>query len=254
MDDFALSNVIEIDWLPTYERIRDLIGNQLIELNCSIFLVERIESFPFNLFLPDRQDRIFWQLTKNALLEKCIMTIWRISADDTSPSPLNITYFHNELFKHIIEKTAEMQLKETLKSIDYNSKVKKVNALIKKLRNKYLGHLDTGTLLNVTPSSNERLEISLKEIKELLVIIQEQFDALCFNHRYSLWYVGYAESRRENQQTDIDLLLDSVARRSPLLNMPEKQPSVWLVAKSDYSEKEITILNTYRRKFGLRNI
>lgn len=53
---------------------------------------------------------------------------------------------------------------------------------------------------------------------------------------------------------DIDKILDSIARDSQILNMPEKD-KYWLkYGKSGMCERDINILNEYRKKFGMIKI
>jgi hypothetical protein len=84
---------------------------------------------------------------------------------------------------------------------------------------------------------------------------------LCFSHGRSLWYWDYGGTYPDiiypiddKPHSDIDALLDSVARNSPLLNMPEKYPDHWVVYRADLSHEEIEILNKYRLRFGLPKI
>ena len=74
--------VIDPLWIDEYERLRDEIWDQLIDYNCSLFLIERIETFPFGVLVPLPDNRAFWHLTKKALVERCIMIAWRITVDD----------------------------------------------------------------------------------------------------------------------------------------------------------------------------
>lgn len=60
------ADVIDPSWLPTYERQRDAIWNQLTMLDTKLFLLEKLAAFPFKLFLQPA-DRIFWQYAQNAL-------------------------------------------------------------------------------------------------------------------------------------------------------------------------------------------
>lgn len=252
MSNSTASMMIEGEWLPTYEKMRNLIWQQLIELNCSIYIVERIEVFPFDLFLPMPDDRLFWQLTKNALIERSLLTLSRISADESSSG--TIQHFRGQVIQHIRDDSVKKGLKKTLKEVKFDSKIRTTKEKVSKLRNKLLAHLDIVTLINPTETKNMIPVISHGEITELLANIQKLFDILCFDHHHSLWYMGYEENTRKNQQTDIDRLLDFIAQRSPLLNMPEEQPEVWPLQKSQYSEQEITTLNMYRRKFGLKDV
>ena len=51
--------------------------------------------------------------------------------------------------------------------------------------------------------------------------------------------------------TDIDKLLDLLARNSEAVNMPERQPGYWGHFKESRTTEEIKALLALRRKFGL---
>ncbi|MBA3920547.1 MAG: hypothetical protein H0X31_02090 [Nostocaceae cyanobacterium] len=245
------SDALEASWLDTYEKQRNVIWQQLIELNCNIFLIEKIEAFPFNLFLPIYDDRIFWHLTKNALIEKSIMIISRVATDEGS---LTIKHFRSEVLKHIRDDAVKDQLRATLKNIGFDTRMSKVENKVKHARNNYLAHLDPDLNINPDPQKIADFAISLNDIKDMLNIIVELFDALCFDTHHALWYWGYLDSRRDQQDTDIEKLLDSVAKESPLLNMPEQQSEFWEIQKENYLATELAMLNVFRRKFGLAEI
>jgi hypothetical protein len=64
-----------------------------------------------------------------------------------------------------------------------------------------------------------------------------------------LW--GYGENSRITRTTDIDELLDNVARKSHLLNLPESAPFLCASVFSELSDFELATINQYRVKFGL---
>ena len=74
-----LRNSIDPAWLPTYEKEVRIIGLQLTELYGNIFILERIEAFPFNLLKIKSQP--FWWAVRRALCFESIMIVWRIAVD-----------------------------------------------------------------------------------------------------------------------------------------------------------------------------
>ena len=51
--------------------------------------------------------------------------------------------------------------------------------------------------------------------------------------------------------TDLEDILDSIARNSFLLNMPEEHPDRWGHHRKRLGKKELDLLNKYRVKFDL---
>ncbi|MBA2848697.1 hypothetical protein G4V39_02250 [Thermosulfuriphilus ammonigenes] len=50
---------------------------------------------------------------------------------------------------------------------------------------------------------------------------------------------------------EMEEIMDSIAKQSPLIRMPEDQPDYWEVYKKELSIDDLNILNHYRGKFGL---
>lgn len=246
-------DVIEVSWFPTYERQRDILWQQLINLNYNIFLIEKIETFPFDVFLPLYDNRIFWVFTKNALIEASLMGIWRIVVDADS-SALTLRKFKNHIFQHMLDYSSKEQLKQALREVDFETRIVSLETKVRHARHNYLAHLNSDSHINPNPLVITQNAMNLSELKDILNVSRELFDVLCFSHRYELWLWGYLGKVRERNETDIDELLDAIARNNPKLNMPEKDPEVWEEMRSEMSEHEIIVLNTYRRKFGLSEI
>ncbi|MBZ0296555.1 MAG: hypothetical protein K8L99_28600 [Anaerolineae bacterium] len=244
-ENHAASDVIEASWLDTYETQLKVIWQQLIDLNCNIFLIEKIESFPFHLFAPLPDDRLFWQLTKNALIEKSILIIWRVVVDKKN-SVLTIRRFGKDVSSHLTDLSVKEELDARLReAVELANKVQFI-------RHNYIAHFNKKLNTNPDPQMVVGIPLSLEEIKQLFETARELFEFLCFNAYYALWYWGYLNTER--QDTDIDKLLDSIARDSPLLNMPEEQPEIWEMTKQRYSARELEILNEFRQKFGLPEV
>jgi len=50
------------------------------------------------------------------------------------------------------------------------------------------------------------------------------------------------------------MYLDSFAKNSDILNMPERNPEIWQYQRQSLTDEEIAHLNRYRKKFGLSEI
>jgi hypothetical protein len=54
-----------------------------------------------------------------------------------------------------------------------------------------------------------------------------------------------------DSRPDIEIILDNIAKNSPLLNLPEKSPQAWKYRKDMLPETDLELLNKYRRKFKM---
>ena len=91
--------------------------------------------------------------------------------------------------------------------------------------------------------------------------MNEVFRVLCFSEGHSVYYPQYSPIITKpiindiEELTDIEELLDLVVKNSDLFRMPEEQPEFWPHYKeNNLSEKDIDIINAYRRKFNKREI
>jgi hypothetical protein len=113
----------------------------------------------------------------------------------------------------------------------------------KDLRNKRIAHFERAYVLG-KPSTTVRWDFEeLKSLRDALFVLH---DALSFDVEWVKLPLSY-----ELGQSDIDELLDAVARCSPVLNLPEEEPDRCLHVRARTSAEELAHLNAYRMKFGM---
>jgi hypothetical protein len=246
----SIEDVIDPSWLETYKRQQKVLWEQLINLNCYIFLIEKIEAFPFDVFLPLYDDRIFWRLAKNSMIETSLMIVWRIAVD-TGGDSLTLNRFKNEIFQHLRDDQTKKDLGARIRNDGFEIKITGLKEKVNHARHNYLAHLNREA--HITPDERRIAQnaVSLNELRSLRDALRDLFDVLGFEHLYVLWPWGYLDGQRQRQSTDIDRLLDGIAKESYLLNMPEYNPEVWEMKSLNLSQRELGIINDYRPKFGL---
>ena len=57
-----------------------------------------------------------------------------------------------------------------------------------------------------------------------------------------------------DSRTDIERILDAIARESPILNLPEQHADYWSIYREGLSERDLEMLNSYRTKFNLTKV
>lgn len=84
------------------------------------------------------------------------------------------------------------------------------------------------------------------------------FNLFCFGHGRAVLPVNYISQVRYagdlDNRSDIEILLDNMAKESLLLKMSEEQPNYWVKYRKTLSGKGINILNNYRHRFGLSKV
>ena len=59
---------------------------------------------------------------------------------------------------------------------------------------------------------------------------------------------------RHDEKTDIEEILDGIAKNSFFLNMPERYPERWKYRRPDLTGDRLKNFNHYRRKFDLPEV
>ncbi len=245
-------DVIQSSWIETYRKERDALYKQFVDFNTNLYLFEKIISFPFGLFVGTYTT--FWQAASNAFLESCLLTIYRI-AIDSQKGALTVQKFRRNILNNIRSEVflEGFDIEAALTSKSFDRAVAGLQDRILKIRHNYLAHLNRKLNIESIP---KREPVYLQELKTLLDTLDAQYQLLCFNHRHSLRLLDYYPDaiRAGEYQPDIDDILDFVAKKSALLNMPEEQPAVWPMFREKLSQPNIETLNQYRRKFGLPEV
>ncbi len=245
-------DLIESSWYETYEDHVELIWEQLIRLNSSIFILENLLSFPFDLFLPG--PRYFWNLVEEALFETCVMTIWRVAVDSSFEEGLTIRQLKNEILQHLNSDENREEFKRLLRKVNFDQAIARVEPVIREIRHSYIAHFHLEK--HVNPPPEERV-LLFSEVQKFRDALNSLFELLCFGHgKATLPFEYHPDLRypKANRFTDIELLLDNVAQYSPLLNMPEQNPTQWVHTREKLKDQEIEMLNKYRVRFGLSRV
>ena len=255
IDRLSPKDIIEESWLVSYEQNVEAIWWQLVRLNSTIFVLEKILSFPFDLFHPLPATKHFWNLVENALFETCILIIWRVGVDTVYTEGLTLQQFKNQVFQHLKTDEYRIPLKKALKKDNVQSSVSDLEKKIRELRNNYIAHYNLQRVTNPTAEQIRQRIFLPSELKQYQNTLNGYFDLLCFGHKRAVLPLEYHPDVTHplgfDSQSDIERLLDNVARESALLNLPEKNPAYWFIYRQNLSEKSLKILNEYRAKFEL---
>jgi hypothetical protein len=165
----------------------------------------------------------------------------------------------NNIRKNIIKINDNLEdFNKELKKIKFDDARKNIKAKITALRHKKIAHFDKNWNIDLSAKSLNELIPELNEIFAICSKINELFDLLCFSEKRSVEYVEYNPKIKRpmepDYKTDIDEILDNIAKESDLLNMPEKQSEFWPHYKENLTETELEMLNNYRTKFNLPRV
>jgi predicted chitinase len=171
-------------------------------------------------------------------LKASILLITRLATDQGS-DVRTLPKFRNRL-QQMVKPEHQPDIQERLKAMGFDQRTKELLEKARNLRDTRVAHF-------VHNSAQEGMTLS--EIKALRDELNTLLQALSFDVEYFMLPFSY-----EEQRADVDWVLDSVAKGSDLLNMPEHDQLRWQYRRPGFTGEEIQMVNTYRVKFGLPEV
>jgi hypothetical protein len=240
--------VLEKGSIDEYKKTINFFWDELMKLNMNIFIIKKIFEFPFDLFCPP-ENKIFFSRVVWNFHENSVLIITKL-ATDVGGDLHTLLQFKNWVFNHIKSEYIS-DFRRKLRKVKFDLGTKKIFDKAKNLRDYAFAHFN-----------REKLEqipiISLSELEKLGNKLNSLFDALLFNAEYEMLPLSYSENvirpKEVEHQTDIERILDLIAKNSELLNMPERFPEEWKYHKENYNEEAIKTINEWRKKFNLPEV
>jgi len=236
------SEVLSNTFLEEYKQGMRLFYFELVNLNTNVYIMEKINEFPFKLFCSPTNTIFFSTVIKN-LYDVSILTITKLAADKAGDLS-TLLQFKNQVIKSIKPEYRD-ELRELLKQTKFDNGITSMLSIATAIRNSRIAHLKINDIFN-----DQIKRLKIENLKELAETLNSLLQALSFNVEQLLVPLTYSEYAIQN--SDIENILDSIARGSNILNLPETVPTdAWERQKKRMSLTEIEKLNMYRKKFGL---
>jgi hypothetical protein len=246
-------DLIEEKWRGNYRERHLFFMNELVQLHHYVFYLERIAAFPWRLL--GEIHNHFWEFTFLSMFETSSQIASRI-AFDRGPKKLTLPKFATDIQAHLVSQKSRKSFEENVKKFDFPGRSDSLAKKIKFLRDNRFSHL-SGRIVSPDLAERPYLEsVSVRELREIADFLYEFFQIVSLGVHCALTLpdlVDHSQSyHSEGTEPDIVKLLNSVAKSSRLLNMPEERPQAWSYRKdSNFSESELAILNEWRAKFNL---
>ena len=247
--------VISLEYLKDYEDGMGFFYSELVTLNTNIFIINKIREFPFDLFcVPD--DKIFFLMVINNFFEYSIIIISRL-IKDTSANSFTIRKFKNRIVKDYIKPEYKEAFKNRIRNIKFEHIMDDILNRVQDLRNKRIAH----TIKDYIKDTRNIGRINFKELEKLRDHINLFFENLSFNKKHIMVPIPYSvevqHPKDSDPRSDIEKILDSIAKESAFLNISEieiKYPTIWKERKKRMTGRELDIFNKYREKLGFPKI
>ncbi|MBN1287665.1 MAG: hypothetical protein JXB47_19845 [Anaerolineae bacterium] len=243
-EDMRPEIVITKEHLASYEMEIDGLYSQLIALHSGVYVLREIETFPFALFQGGIDLRSpFWWVVKRALIYESIMIVWRIIDEDKY---LTFMRVKKGILSHLIAEGHRQVIEDAFRAERFDERCEEIKSQIEKVRHNFVGHLQYKINVRLDSQQIAQMAISLSGLEKLRDELKLLFDLLCLNCDRSLALV--------NLENDVEEFFDALAKNSPFLNSPEENRQMWDTQRKRLSQKDLDILNKYRRKFSLPEV
>jgi hypothetical protein len=227
-----------------YEKGIGFFFSELVTLNTIIYLAEKILAFRFDLFL-SRDDQTFFSVVMSSFYDSAILTITRLATDEGA-DVFTLRRFKNRVLE-LVQDEYKKDFRSWLRRARFDKQVEELLTKARDLRHHRIGH----TTNDFIAGRKRVVRPGISEIKELRNALNSLLDALAFNVEFSKLPIPYDSRVRPQRRTDIEEILDNIARDSAFLNMPEQRPDRWIYRRLRLNTEKLDTLNQYRRKFEL---
>lgn len=241
--------------LETYRNGVKAYWEKVIHLNTNVHILEKLNGFPWAVFTT-RDKRIFFAQTfENFMNDSVVLANSILGDEQNNKTIINFMgVIRKDLVREDFVNSFQQHQKETKARVNL-ANLKKRGGLLDRLnlwRSNVIAHFKEWRLSQNGPPPDVT-RITFRELLLIVETINTLFHALSFNEEYLAYKMEYNPSVIHNHpyHTDIEDILDSLAKDSDRLNMSEKYPEQWVYLRQVLEQDEIEIINKYRVKFGL---
>lgn len=254
MTDFSklkANEVLKKIAINEYHKCIDFFYDQLVKLSTNIFIIKKIYEFPFEIFCSPG-DNVFFSMVIWNFFENSVLTVTKLATDQKG-DVYTLPKFKNWIYKQVKSEYV-VDFNNWLRKSRFDSKTKRILNNARDLRNKIIAHFNKNLLLKM----EEVKHINILELEELKDNLNSMLDTLSFDVGHEMLPLSYSNNvirpKGADDRSDIDVILNCIAEKSIVLNMPEQLPEMWKYAKESYDEKAIKTINKYRKNFNLPEV
>ena len=254
-NSLTAEEIILTEYLKDYKDGMKFFHDELTTLNVNIFIINKIRKFPFDVFC-EPYDWTFFYMVINNIFEYSIIIISRLFKD-TGIDCFTLPKFTNKIISKYIKPGYRKDLTDRIKEVNFKNLTDDILNRIYDLRKKRIAH----NLEYFIKDPKNIGRINYDELEKLRDRANQLFENLSFGIKYIMVLLPYYEEvihpKGSDPRTDIERILDSVAKESAFLNYPEKNikfPILWDNRKKRMTKREIDIFYKYREKLGFPKI
>ena len=251
MKEYNSKELLHPHWFDEYNKEIGAIWEQLIQFKTNNIVLQKIYEFPFKVFSTEHHSP-FWRLVIGSITETNVMICWRMVEE--RGNTLSFVSACNNIGTNLRSQKYIQEYDDMIRELNFDDKISDIRKRVKRIRDARFAHFNRKWILSRSIEEKQKDLISLDEFHQIGNIFEELFNAICFGQRRGLVLMRYDvnDFTKESywKKSDLDEILDNVARNSALLNMPEEQPEYWPVYRDTLSEYDLSVMNKFRKKFG----
>lgn len=247
LDSIQPHEIIVPDWLNVYYKYIKILTAQIVDLNTTLFALEKITNFPYDLL---QCDRSFWSHFSIPLVDQSILIIWRIAVDKSSGG-LSVSHLKNEVIKNLQNNEFRKLIAQKIEEGNYENGIKILSTKVQAIRHKFISHFSLSFIDEPIEKIWEETSISLEELQYFRDIVEGYFRTLCFGYNIKRLKYEYIDGHIM-QPINIEEIFDTIAKSSIIINLQESDLNKWKIFRKSISQEQIDILNDFRVKFGLQ--
>jgi hypothetical protein len=243
--------VLSQNWLDTYNQEMFPINTQLIQLNCNLHIIGKIAAFPFHELGEIVKD--FWLLTSAAMFETNIMIVWRLV--DPKKNVHSLINLKKRIGNNLRTNALREEFESVMQQARFDTKIADIRESIEVLRHNRFGHFQMKWIAQQEPLLIDENNLSISHLEAVARTLNELFSLLSFGEKRSLYLRGYdpdvVHSGTSPYSSDVEKILDLVAKDSRLVNAPERESELWPYMKEQLEPSVLDVMSHFRKKFGL---
>lgn len=262
MPDLSISpeaietDIVAPEYIEEYKNGMAFLYRELKNLHVNIYFIEKVLQFPLKFFTDDIPDRaIFLSYFLDNAIDKCILIITNLVAtrNRNSRDVYSLRTFQVQIVE-LVKPEYKQAFEERIQENELDAQASDIYQRIKRLRDKQIVHLTKDYYDECYDDTIAKTHLYIKEIKALCEKLYTWFHNLSFGCEYVMLYPCYWDNQPRGRKSDIEEILDSIARDSYILHMPEHDPDRWIYLHTSLSQDDLDALNEYRKKFGMPEV
>ncbi len=219
----------------------------LTGVHTDLFFVQKLVDFPLTLFAPFESGFFLVRVVHN-FMQAAVLGITRM-ATDSGGDCRTLRQFKN-FMAHAVKNEFSDEYRQQIKRAQFDDRTTELLAKAKTIRDTQIAH----TVVSRAEVTRQDV-LTLGELKTLRDELTKLFEVASFETEYRYLLMSYDPTVQHpagtDSRSDIDKILDAIARDSGVLALPEEEPEAWPIRRRHWAGRMLDDFNRYRQRLGL---